>query len=206
MSRSNHSRACRSLRLWAIYGAADPRAAGSLPHNAVFVVGPDGEPIGRYDKRCCSRRELEHFTPGKAPLVVEIGGVRCGILTCLEWSFPTLWQAYAEDGVDLIFLSAYSAGLQGEHLHSHVVPPTLQGHAFTNCLYISVSNASDPRQAFASHWIKRSGRRGARCRRHRSGLVVNAIRNDPEKDAFYRMVRRFRAEASSGRLYEGHRS
>lgn len=192
--------ACRRLGVWAVYGASHAWSGEPLPANAVFVVDVEGEPVGRYDKRCCSAREATHYRRGKAPLVVEIGGVRCGILICLEWSFPALWQAYAEAGVELIFLSAHAAGLSGGHLHNDVIPPTLQGHAFTNCLFVSASNASNPRQAFASHWVKRSGRRGAACRRHRAGFVVNSIADDAEKEAFYRRVRAFRAAALKAAL------
>ncbi len=196
---------CRDLGVWVVYGAAHRFDEAWLPHNSVFVVGPDGDPAIRYDKRCCSLSELDHFTPGSALAVIDIAGRRCGILICLEWSFPGLWQAYAEAGVDLVFLSAFAAGLDGRHLHSDVVPPTLQGHAFTNSLFISVANASNPAQAFASHWVKRSGRRGSACRLHRQGFTVNAIADDPEKDALYARIRAFRSEASSGRLYENLR-
>ncbi|WP_299400305.1 carbon-nitrogen hydrolase family protein [Pelagibius sp.] len=195
------AQACRDAGLWAVYGSAQPLADAALPHNSVFVVAPDGQACGRYDKRCCSLRELDYFTPGGGPAIIEIAGLRCGVLLCLEWSFPELWRAYADAGVELVFLSAYAAGLQGRHLHSDVIPPVLQGHAFTNSLFISTSNACNPSQAFASHWVKRSGRRGSACRRHRPGLTVNAVADDPEKDAVYRRIRAFRAEASSGRLY-----
>jgi predicted amidohydrolase len=188
--------ACRESGVHAIYGSAHQSGGSALPSNAVFVVGASGTMIGRYDKRCCSKTDSRFFTSGSKPLVFDIGGLRCGVLICLEWSFPTLWQAYAESGVDLVFLSAFGAGLEGNHLHSDVIPPTLQGHAFTNCLYISVSNASNSRQAFASHWVKRSGRRGSTCRRHRRGFVINTIADDPEKDAFYALVRGFRRAAT----------
>lgn len=189
----------RTLDIWAVYGTGRRQQGGRLPRNSVLVLGPDGQPRACYDKRCCSQREQGYFSPGDAAVIVDIDGVRCGMLICLEWSFPQLWQAYATDGVDLVFLSAYGAGLQGPHLHTDAVPPTLQGHAFTNSLFISVSNASNPQQAFASHWVKRSGRRGAACRRHRRGLVLNSIGHDLEKDAFYRKVRDFRAR-TVGRL------
>jgi predicted amidohydrolase len=187
--------ACREGSTWAVYGTAHSATEGRLPNNSVVVVAPDGERAARYDKRCCSQRELRYFDSGGDPMVVEIAGMRCGFLLCLEWSFPQLWQAYAEVGVELLFLSSYAAGLAGKHLHGDVVPPTLQGYAFTNSLFISASNACNPQQAFASHWVKRSGRRGAACRRHRRGFILNAIADDPDKDAFYAMVRRFRRDA-----------
>lgn len=192
---------CCDLGIWVVYGAAHRFDDVCLPYNSVFVIGPDGVRAARYDKRCCSLKELGYFTPGSAPAVFDIAGLRCGILICLEWSFPVLWQTYAEAGVDLVFLSAFAAGLDGRHLHSDVVPPTLQGHAFINSFFISVANASNPAQAFASHWVKRSGRRGSACRLHRQGLTVNMIANDPEKDALYARIRAFRSDTLSGHLH-----
>lgn len=201
-ARDQLTQACRDLGIWAVYGAAHRFDEAYLPHNSVFVVGPDGDPAIRYDKRFCSLSELDHFTPGNAPAVIDIAGLRCGVLICLEWSFPALWQSYAEAEVELVFLSAFAAGLGGRHLHSDVIPPTLQGHAFTNSLFISVANASNPSQAFTSHWVKRSGRRGSACRRHRPGFTVNAIADDPEKDALYQRIRAFRSDALNGHLYK----
>jgi hypothetical protein len=82
----------------------------------------------------------------------------------------------------------------------------MQGHAFANSLFISVSNASARVQTFPSFWVRRSGRLGARCRRSTAGLVVNAVMDEPDKDEFYGMVRRFRAAARDGSLYAPHRA
>ena len=196
--------ACRRAGLWAVFGTCHRIGHGDRNHNSVMVVGPDGRMRGRYDKRRCSMRDLESYRPGHRPLVFEVDGVRCGVLICLEWSFPELWRDYAEAGVEIVLLSAYAAGADGDTLHTHVIPPTLQGYAFTNCLYVSASNASNRVQAFPSQWIRRSGRPGARCRRNVPGMTLNTILDEPDKDAVYDRVRRFRAAAASGRLYDGH--
>jgi len=196
--------ACRRSRVWAVFGSSH-RVAGADHHrNAVTVIGANGLVQGRYDKRRCSVRDLESYQPGNRPLIFEVAGVRCGVLVCLEWSFPELWSDYAAAGVELVLLSAYGAGSEGDTLHTDVIPPTLQGHAFTNCLFVSASNASNRVQAFSSMWIRRSGRVGARCRRNAAGMTVNAILDEPVKDDLYRRIRRFRIEASNGSLYDAH--
>ena len=194
--------ACRRNGVWAVFGSSH-RVTGAEHHrNAVVVIDADGRVRGRYDKRRCSVRDLENYRPGDHPLIFQIEGVRCGVLVCLEWSFPKLWSDYAAVGVDLVLLSAYGAGSQGDTVHTHVIPPTLQGHAFANCLFVSASNASNRVQAFPSTWIRRSGRVGARCRRNVAGMTVNAILDEPEKDEVYDRIRRFRAAAANGSLYE----
>lgn len=192
---------CRQHGVWAVFGCCHRVRGAGRPCNAVYVVDSAGRIRHRYDKRRCSMRELDYYAPGDQPVLFEVAGVRCGVLVCLEWSFPELWRSYADSGVDLVLLSAYGAGHDDDVLHTHVIPPTIQGHAFTNCLFVSVSNACNRLQAFPSFWARRSGRLGTRCRRNVPGMALNAILDEPAKDDFYRMVRRFRASARDGSLY-----
>lgn len=193
--------ACRRHGVWAVFGTSHRVSDADHHRNAVAVIDARGQLRGRYDKRRCSVRDLESYRPGDRPLTFEVAGVRCGVLICLEWSFPSLWSDYAAAGVDLVLLSAYAAGGDGDTLHTHVIPPTLQGHAFANCVFVSASNASNRVQAFPGTWIRRSGRIGARCRRNVAGMTVNAILDEPDKDELYQRIRRFRAAATNGSLY-----
>jgi len=190
---------CAAHAMWAVLGSnRRDRAAGTF-HNAQLIIADDGSLAGHYDKRRCSANDQRAFTPGCRPLMFDISGVRCGGLICLDWSYPELFAAYADAGADLIFLSAYSAGGSRckKHLHSDVVVPLMQGHAFANSVYISVSNCSLARQSFPSVWVKRSGRIGKRCRLNTTGLAINAVSGDSETQAFYKRVRNFRAESRS---------
>jgi predicted amidohydrolase len=197
---------CRALGLWAVVGSNHRDTAAAKPCNSLLVIDPQGTLVDRYDKRRCSRNDLRAFTPGTRPVSFTVRGVRVGCLICLEWAFPELFQAYAENGVDLVLLSASSAASDGRRIHADVVPPLMQGHAFTQCLFLSISNEATPKQDFASFWVKRSGRLGNRCRRDSGGLTLNSIADAPDKDAFYAMVREFRRTARDGSLYAPHLS
>lgn len=200
--------ACKEFGIQTVVGSSHRLPEPHKPRNCVHVIDSDGEIVGRYDKRRCSAGDLKRYSPGDPArtLTFEANGVRCGVLICLEWSFPQLFRAYADAGCDLVFLSAHGAGYKGDVLHSAVIPPTMQGYAFTNCLFLSVSNASNPVQAFPSHWVRRSGRTGGRCRRSGRGITINAIFHEPKKDDFYAMVRRFRTDAEDGSYYAAYRA
>lgn len=65
---------------------------GARPlRNSVSAVR-DGECVGIYDKRLLPSYDVfdedRHFSPGTAPLVIEVGGRRVGILVCED-----LWRA-----------------------------------------------------------------------------------------------------------------
>lgn len=194
--------ACRRHSIWTVFGSSHPLADGTPPHNCVYVVDRDGELRDRYDKRCCSVNDLNGYTPGDHLVTFEVNGVKCACLICLEWGFPEMFQAYAAMGVDLVFHSAYSAGRAKDSIFTHIVPPMMQGHAANHQLFISLANVANPIQDFPSLWIRRSGRPGSTCERSMTGMTLNAIANEPDKDEFYAMVRRFRGQVRDGVLYE----
>lgn len=188
------SRLARELRLWIVAGTVRRRRRGK-PANAVLALDRDGRRIGTYDKRRCSANDRRAFDPGSRPLVLSIEGVRCAVAICMEWSFPELWADHARRGVELIFLSAAADGCARDTNHTHTIPSLMQAYAFLHGFAISVANSARPRQEFASVWIERSGHRGGGCRRGVSGLTVNAVPDDAAQDAFFAMVRAFRADA-----------
>lgn len=195
---------CRDHGLWAVVGSSHSFDERERPTNCVYIFNGSGDVVSRYDKRRCSESELHNHTPGVKPVIFEIKGVPCGVSICLEWSFPDIFSDYAAAGVDLLFHSVNSADGSGDTIHTHTIPQTMQGYAFTSNLFISVSNSSSPRQAFPSFWVRRSGRAGDKCRRNVAGMVVNSIMDEPKKDNLYGFIRKFRKECVDGSFYENH--
>jgi len=193
--------ACGRHRIWGVIGSSHPLDGMLLPHNCVYVIDDAGTLRDRYDKRVLSMRDLKSYTPGDHETVFEIRNVRCGLMTCLEWAFPELFQSYANQGVDCIFHTASSAGRDGDDIFTHTIPAVMQAHAFHFQLFISLTNDAVPVQSFPGLWVRRSGRLGRTCERDRPGFIVSAIDDEPDKDAFYAMVRKFRADVRSGAFY-----
>ena len=111
--------AAGARRIWALVGSAHPLAAGDgagpRPHNAIYVIDDRGALVDRYDKRFCAGDEVDGelalYSPGDHPVVVDIDGVRCGLMICHEYRYPELYRDYKARGVDLIFHSFHAAGL-----------------------------------------------------------------------------------------------
>ncbi len=133
--------------------------------------------------------------------MLDIGGVRCGLMICLDFAFPELWQDYAERGAELVFLSAHSdgAGPRRDRNHAHTIPPLMQSYAFLHSYAISVSNSALVRQDFPSLWVERSGHKGVACQRDATGFVVGAVPDDPAQDAFFARLKSFRQAVRDGR-------
>jgi len=196
--------ACRDSGIWAVVGSSHSFDAAERPTNCVYVFDGSGNIVSRYDKRRCSESDLNNYTPGASPVMFALKGVPCGVAICLEWSFPDIFAEYADAGIDLLFHSTFAAGRGGDTIHTHTIPQTIQGYAFTTNMFISVSNASTPVQSFPSFWARRSGRAGDKCRRNVTGMILSAIMDEPEKDALYGSIRKFRKGCEDGSFYEKH--
>jgi omega-amidase len=88
-------------------GSGDRPVAAPRAVNAALVVNPDGAIVAVYRKQklFAYAGEHEHYSPGDAPVTVEIEGVRIAPLVCYDLRFPELFRAVARD-VDAFVLVA----------------------------------------------------------------------------------------------------
>ncbi|MEM7021432.1 MAG: carbon-nitrogen hydrolase family protein [Pseudomonadota bacterium] len=196
--------AARRAEIWVVAGSVHRVDSEAGPTNSLLIFDRHGEMVGRYDKQRCSINDLRAFTPGDRCLTLDIDGVRCGFLICLDWAFPELWQTYAGE-VELVFHSCVSDESRRDRNAAHTIPPLIQGYAWLHQYAVSVANSCRPTQDFSSFWIERSGHFGGRVDPDKPGMVINALADDPEQDRFFELVRQFRRSASDGSLYAPHR-
>lgn len=197
-------RAANAIGIWVMFGSSHPLTGDHLPHNCVYVVDDKGQLVTRYDKRRCSIRDLNNYTPGDAPSTFEVDGVTFGVLICLDYRFPELYHKYMEMGVDCVLHSFHDARKSRKVLSTIIAPPTLQGHAGNYVLWLSVANNSAPYQAFRSMFIDPSGAVQARAKRHRPDVILSVI-DFTKHQEYVQMVRAFRSDARSGAVYDSKR-
>lgn len=112
--------ACRSLarraRCAVVLGTVVREPSGW--YNRALALGPEGNPLGHYDKTHLPAAEEDDLgiRPGGAPAPVPIGGVRAGFATCFDMYFPEWFAALAAAGVDLILSPSYQRSETGERL------------------------------------------------------------------------------------------
>jgi predicted amidohydrolase len=119
----------RASDIWVVIGSVHRVSAQARPTNSLLVLDRQGEIAGRYDKRRCSVNDLRAFAPVDRQFTLDINGVRCGFLICLDWAFPELWQAYAGQ-VELVFHSCVSDNAQRDRIEAHTIQPLLQSYAW----------------------------------------------------------------------------
>lgn len=92
-------------------------ADGGRAFNTVVAVGPTGELAGSYRKQhlfdALGWTESARLAPGTAgdQLLLDVGDLRIGVLTCYDLRFPELARALVDDGATALAIpSAWVAG------------------------------------------------------------------------------------------------
>ncbi|GIG38611.1 carbon-nitrogen hydrolase family protein [Cellulomonas phragmiteti] len=106
--------------------------------NAVVAVGADGEVAGVYRKvhlyDAFGHRESQRLAPGPAdapPLVLDVGGLRFGVLTCYDLRFPEVARRLVDAGADVLLVpAAWAAGdLKAMHWRTLAVARAIENTA-----------------------------------------------------------------------------
>ncbi len=188
-------------RLWVVLGSAHRLSGRHLPHNSLYIIGPDGRIVDRYDKRFCTSSDLDYYTPGDYLPVFSINGVRCGALICFDLRFPEIYREYRKLGVECIFQSFHNARAEkGPNVWTAIMRPTMQCRAATNYFWVSMNNSSTWYQSWSSAFIRPDGTVAASLPRHRAGVMVNTVDTSRE---LYDPSRPFRDAAMRGVLHTG---
>ncbi|HUT46893.1 MAG TPA: carbon-nitrogen hydrolase family protein [Sedimentisphaerales bacterium] len=185
------------LRLWVVLGSTHKLTEPNKPYNSLYLIGPDGRIVDRYDKRFCTPGDLRRLTPGNRFVNFTINGVKCSLLICFDLRFPELYRALYKQGVNCIFQSFYNARQKGPSVHTHIMRQTMQCRAATNHIWVSMSNSSGYYSPYPSCFIQPDGKIVRQLRANRPGLMVNTL--DLSRK-FYDPMADFRDMAISGKL------
>ncbi|HIJ70456.1 MAG TPA: carbon-nitrogen hydrolase family protein [Planctomycetes bacterium] len=191
------------LRLWVVLGSAYRLTEPNKPHNSLYLIGPEGDIIDRYDKRFCTEIDLANFTPGNHFVNFDINGVKCSLLICFDLRFPEIYRQLKKRKVDCIFQSFYNARQKGPSVHTDIMRQTMQCRAATNHFWVSMANSSGYYSPYPSCFIQPDGKIAAQLGFNRAGMMINTV--DLGK-VFYDPSAKFREMAMKGRLSNGQGS
>ena len=192
--------AARKHELWVALGSSHQLTRKRRPHNCVYLISAAGKIVDRYDKRFCTRRDLEDYSPGDHFVTFTLAGVKCAILICYDYRFPEMYRTLYTQGVRVMLHSFHNAGAPGPGVLTHVTRSTIQGHAGVNAMWVSAPNSSTHYQLWPSVFVTPDGLIAAACRRHRTGIIVNTV--DLARD-YYDATKPYRDRAIRGVLHSG---
>lgn len=131
----------RELGITLHIGSLALKVSDAKAVNRGFVIDPDGEITGRYDKihmfdvdlgKGESYRESNAYRPGERAILTDVDGIRLGMTICYDLRFPSLYRALAEGGAKVLTVPSAFTRPTGE-AHWHVL---LRARAIENGAYV----------------------------------------------------------------------
>ncbi|NPA24575.1 MAG: carbon-nitrogen family hydrolase [Deltaproteobacteria bacterium] len=106
-------------------------------YNTFFLLDPTGRIIAAYRKihLFSLMDEDRHFTPGDRPCLVEIGGLKAGLMTCYDIRFPELARSLTLKGARLLLVCAQWPRPRTAHWST-----LLRARALENQLFVAGCN------------------------------------------------------------------
>jgi predicted amidohydrolase len=188
------------LQLWVVLGSAHKLTPPNKPHNCLYLINPQGHIKDRYDKRFCTERDLNYYTPGNSFVIFEISNVRCALLICFDLRFPELYRELKKLDVQCIFQSFYNARQKEQSVHKHIIHQTMQANAASNYFWVSLSNSCGKIAPYPSCFIQPDGEIVKELKPNKSGIMVNTV---DMTLSFYVPSAKFRDLAMQGILTSG---
>ncbi len=215
-----------TLKLWIVLGTAYRLTPPNKPHNSLYFIDDRGQVVDRYDKRFLSggntgtNGDLAHYTPGNHFAIVDIKGVRCGALICVDCRYPELYRAYKQRGVDLMFHSFNAAhvgerqwaaiealvGPENHNLNPATTypgitqPAMIHAAAGSNHMWISCPNSSAARSCWPSFFMRPDGVVTGRLSPHETGILLSVVDIEAQ---YYDSTEAWRTRAMKGILHSG---
>lgn len=187
-------------RIWVVLGSMHRLTEPNKPFNCLYLIGPAGEIVDRYDKRFCTPLDMGNYSAGNRFVYFEINGVKCSLLICFDLRFPEIYRRLYKAGVQCVLQSFYNARQNGPSVHSEIMRQTVQCRAASNFMWISMTNSSAWFCPYPSCFIQPDGRIVQQLEEHREGMMINTVDTNSE---FYDPMKGFREMAMDGKLSNG---
>jgi len=123
-----------------------PRGMGGKRYNSVSWLR-DGRILGTYDKwdlpNYAVFDERRYFVPGTEPLVIEVAGVRVGVLICEDTWTPEAARAARQAGAQLLISANASPYYRRKHLDRGEVLKSRQAETGLPLIYLNCTGGQD---------------------------------------------------------------
>ena len=136
------------LDLWLVLGSAHFLDAQTKPTNCLYLIGPDGRIVDRYDKCMCTAGDQKHYSAGNHLAVQDIRGVRVGLAICYDVCWPQIYIANRERGVKVMLHSFHNARGKSEDCLDVLNIRQVPTRCADNRMWAVANNSSQP----YSHW------------------------------------------------------
>lgn len=142
------------------------------PFNSTCLITRDGKVVGEYIKSRLYSKEKEKFSNKENTFVYNLNGIKCGFLICYDSNFPTLFQEYRNQGVEVLFLSFYNAhSSKPKNSMDELMRAQFITRSTDSLMYISGSNSSSRYSRMPSSFVCPDGTIIS-LPRHKPGILL----------------------------------
>jgi predicted amidohydrolase len=182
----------KELDLWLVLGSAHYLDAQTKPTNCLYLIGPDGGIVDRYDKSMCTSGEQKHYSAGNHLAVQDIRGIRIGLAICYDICWPQIYMAYRQRGVTLMLHSFHNARGKGENCLDVLNVRQVPTRCADNRLWAVANNSSQPYSHFGSFVARPDATVAQQLPINEPGMLVHDFPDGLSKGGWYHNERPLR--------------
>ncbi len=151
------------------------------PTNCVYLLGPDGAIVDRYDKRMLTFSDQLYYTAGDHDVVFTEKGTTFGVQICYDICYPALYSHLVAQGVQVVLHSFYNAGFDGPNILDDVGPAWNIARAADNRVFVCAANASRAHQNWPSMVTRPDGSIAQQAERNQDGMILHTFPDEDRK-------------------------
>jgi len=182
----------KELKMWLVLGSAHFLDKDTKPTNCLYLVGPEGEIVDRYDKCFCTGGDQKHYSVGDRLVTRDIRGTRIGLAICYDICWPQLYIAYREKGVTVMLHSFHNARSKRKNcldtLNIYQVPT----RCADNRMWAMANNSSQPYSHWASFVARPDATIAKQLERNQPGMLVHDFPDTLSQGGWYHNLKPMR--------------
>ena len=178
-------RLAKEHRLWLAIGSAHFLDETTKPTNCLYLVGPDGRIVDRYDKRMCTESDQAFYSAGSRLVTREISGVRIGLAICYDVCWPQIYIAYRQLGVSVMVHSMHNARGEGPNCLDTLNVRQVPTRCADNRMWAVVNNSSQPYSHWGSFVARPDATIAQQLRINEPGLLVHDFPDGLSQGGWY---------------------
>lgn len=182
----------KELDLWLVLGSAHYLDAQTKPTNCLYLIGPDGGIVDRYDKSMCTSGDQKHYSAGNHLAVQDMRDVRVGLAICYDVCWPQIYMAYRQRGVTLMLHSFHNARGKGENCLDVLNVRQVPTRCADNRLWAVANNSSQPYSHFGSFVARPDATVAQQLPINEPGMLVHDFPDGLSKGGWYHNERPLR--------------
>jgi len=175
----------KELKIWMVLGSAHFLDAETKPTNCLYLVGPDGQIVNRYDKCFCTGGDQKHYSVGDRLVTHEIRGVKIGLAICYDICWPQLYIGYRDLGATVMIHSFHNARSKRKNCLDNLNCYQVPTRCADNRMWAVCNNSSQPYSHWGSFIARPDATIAKQLERNEPGMLIHDFPDGLSEGGWY---------------------